>query len=167
MPTPNWRPMTAADLPAVLAVAGVVHPAYPEDEAVFVERLRLFPDGCLVLAGPDGLLGYVVSHPWRLGQPPALNSLLGGIPIDATSYYIHDLALRPEARGSGAAGRIIDRLVALARGESLASISLVAVNASLGFWEHHGFRVVHDAALAEKLGSYDDAACYLGRDLNG
>ncbi|SFJ64929.1 Acetyltransferase (GNAT) family protein [Bosea sp. OK403] len=157
--------MTAADLPAVLAVAGVVHPAYPEDEAVFAERLRLFPAGCLALAGPGGLLGYVVSHPWRLGQPPALNSLLGGILADAASYYIHDLALLPDARGSGAAGRVVDRLVAFARSEGLASISLVAVNASLGFWQRHGFRVAHDAALAEKLGSYDDAARYMVRDL--
>ncbi|WP_342751722.1 GNAT family N-acetyltransferase [Bosea psychrotolerans] len=160
-----WRPMTDADLPAVLAVAGVVHPAYPEDEAVFAERLRLFPAGCLVLAGPGGLRGYVVSHPWRPGQPPALNSLLGGIPMDAASYYIHDLALLPDVRGAGAAGRIVDRLVVLARSEGLAGLALVAVNASRGFWERHGFRVAHDPALAEKLGSYDDAARYMVRDL--
>jgi len=41
--------MTEADLPAALAIAEVVHPNYPEDPAVFTERLALYPRGCLVL----------------------------------------------------------------------------------------------------------------------
>ncbi|NEW95116.1 GNAT family N-acetyltransferase, partial [Rhodopseudomonas sp. BR0M22] len=46
--TATWRGMTPADLPAVDAIAAVVHAAYPEDAAVFAERLALHPDGCLV-----------------------------------------------------------------------------------------------------------------------
>ena len=78
----RWRAMEAADLAAVERVAAHVHPDYPEDEAVFAERLSLCPEGCLVLARPLGdPCGYVVAHPWRLGQPPALNSLLGALPV--------------------------------------------------------------------------------------
>ena len=63
-----WRRMAPADLPAVMEIAAVVHPDYPEDEAVFAERLRLAPSGCHVLADLAGaLLGYLVSHPWPAG----------------------------------------------------------------------------------------------------
>lgn len=160
-----WRAMTTADLPAVMAVAARVHPDYPEDEAVFAERCRLAAEGCLCLADSKALAGYVVSHPWHLGQPPALNTLLGALPTDAPSWYIHDLAILPQARGGGAAGWIVTHLAELAARSGCSSLALVAVNDSLGFWEHHGFRVAHDAALARKLASYDDAARYMVRQL--
>ncbi len=161
----TWRPMNATDLPAVLAVAAVVHPDYPEDEAVFAERLRLFSDGCLVLEGPSGLLGYVVAHPWHRGAPPALNTSLGHLPDAPGAFYIHDLALLPAARGTGAGRLILERLVALARQAQQPRLALIAVNDSSGFWQRHGFREMHDPALAAKLASYDDAARYLEREL--
>ena len=94
----GWRRMAPADLPAVMAIAAVVHPDYPEDEPVFAERLRLAPEGCHVLAGEGGALqGYLVSHPWPAGAVPALNSLLGAIPPGTVNWYIHDLALLPSS----------------------------------------------------------------------
>lgn len=157
--------MTTVDLPPVMAVAADVHPDYPEGEAVFSERLALHPAGCLVLAGSEGLGGYVLSHPWRLGQVPALDSLLGALPGDADAYYIHDLALLPGARGGGAASACVDRLAAHARASGFVRMALVAVGNSAGFWRRQGFREAHDEALARKLASYDDAARYLVRDL--
>jgi len=157
--------MTVADLPAVLATAAQVHPDYPEDQAVFRERCSLSPEGCLCLSNGTSLAGYLVSHPWHAGRPPALNTLLGEIPADATDWYIHDLALLPQARGSGAAGWIVAHLASLAAQAGCFRLALVAVNDSVGFWEHHGFRAVHDAALARKLASYDDAARYMVRHL--
>ena len=162
----TWRLMTAADLPAVLAVAAVVHPDYPEDEAVFAERMRLFPQGCLVLDGPEGLRGYIVSHPWHRAAPPALNSLLCELPAQAGSFYIHDLALLPAARGSGAGGMIVASLVEIAARAGLPCLSLVAIDGSSGFWRRQGFRELHDPALAGKLASYDDAARYMECDLD-
>lgn len=161
-----WRPMTEADLPEVMAIAAVVHPDYPEDLAVFEERLRLSPDGCLLLEIEGAAEGYLVSHRWHHGQLPALNSLLGAIPDGATDWYIHDIALLPQARGSGAARQAVVHLVARATQAGCKRVALVAVNASAGFWEHHGFRAVHDAALARKLASYDDAARYMVRHLH-
>jgi ribosomal protein S18 acetylase RimI-like enzyme len=161
----NWRPMTAADLPAALAVADVVHPNYPEDPAVFTERLALYPRGCLVLARHDRLIGYIVSHPWSYGEPPALNSLLGALPVPPTTYYIHDIALLPEARGTGAANAVVTRLIAQARDEGLPDLSLTAVNDSVAFWTRHGFRLAEEPALDEKLRSYDAAARFMVCDL--
>jgi GNAT superfamily N-acetyltransferase len=160
-----WRPTIAADLPALLAIADIVHPAYPEDDAIFAERLALYPLGCLTLERAGAPIGYIVSHPWTYGAPPSLNSRLGALPASPTTYYIHDIALLQRARGSGAAGEIIARLVAHAAAEGLPSLSLTAVNASVAFWRRHGFQPVADTALAVKLGSYDADARYMVRPI--
>lgn len=158
--------MAPADLPAVMRIAGFVHPAYPEDEAVFAERLRLAPEGCHVLAAPAGVLqGYLVSHPWPAGAVPALNSLLGEIRAGTTNWYIHDLALLPEARGGKAASRIVAAVIGQAGLAGCTSLALVAVNDSAGFWRRQGFDEVHEPALDRELASYDDAARYMRRDV--
>lgn len=158
--------MAPADLTAVMAIAAVVHPDYPEDEAVFAERLQLAPEGCHVLAASGGaLLGYLVSHPWPAGEIPALNSRLGAVPESQANWYLHDIALLPEGRGAGAAGRIVAELARRLGQAGYRSLSLVAVNGSTSFWQRQGFAVVQEPALARKLATYDEAACYMRRDL--
>jgi len=158
--------MTIDDLAAVDAIAARVHPAYPEDRAVFAERLRLHPDGCWVLATPGpGIAGYVISHPWHLGEPPALNVLLGRLPAPASTYYIHDLALLPAARGSGAAGSIMAQLVRQARQLGLPSLALVAVNGSAAFWTKQGFAAVTVPGASNCTSSYGDDANLMIRTL--
>jgi ribosomal protein S18 acetylase RimI-like enzyme len=161
---PDWRPMTQADLPAALAVADIVHPRYPEDPAVFAERLALYPAGCLVLTRGEDRIGYIVSHPWTYGAPPALNSLLGALPVPPSTYYIHDIALLPQARGTGAANAVIQRLIDHAQEKGFPNLSLTAVNDSVAFWERLGFRLAADPALERKLRSYDEAARFMVRD---
>jgi ribosomal protein S18 acetylase RimI-like enzyme len=155
--------MSPDDLPRVALLAAQVHESYPEDAAVFAERLRLYPAGCHVYEAGGRLLGYVLSHPWRDRSAPALNSLLGALPASPETYYLHDLALLPEARGTGAGSAIVEALVAQARAAGLPSVSLVAVHGSAEFWRGHGFEEISDAALAEKLRSYDEAACFMMR----
>lgn len=160
-----WRPMAAADLPAVLAVAAVVHPDYPEDDAVFAERLRLHPAGCFVATQGTRVVGYALSHPWLAGQPPALNSRLGGLPRTTTTYYIHDVALLPDARRSGAGAEIVARLIAHARDLRLPEASLVAISGTAPFWRRLGFAEV--AAPYAKLASYDSGARLMARAVAG
>ena len=60
-----WSPMTEGDLASVDRIADLVHVDYPEDSAVFADRLSVFPDGCFTLHGGDGAaLGYALTHPW-------------------------------------------------------------------------------------------------------
>ncbi|WP_456717140.1 GNAT family N-acetyltransferase [Bradyrhizobium sp. USDA 4353] len=146
--------MAIGDLAAVDAIAARVHPDFPEDAAVFAERLRLDPDGCHVLVTAANCVGYLISHPWHLGEPPSLNSLIKRIPPEPSTYYIHDLALLPSARGSGAAARIVEQLSEQARRLQLPSLSLVAVNGSVPFWERQGFVVAQDQ---DATGYGDDA----------
>jgi GNAT superfamily N-acetyltransferase len=161
----RWRPLLAAEVPDVCAIAGRVHPAYPEEDAVFVERVRLYPAGCALLELYGAAAGYAVTHPWHYGQPPALNVMLGALPEAPSTYYIHDIAMLPETRGSGAGTAIAEAVIAHARETGAPNVSLVAVNASVPFWSRSGFEVVSDPALDAKLKSYDDAARFMVRRL--
>jgi len=145
--------MTDVDLPRVMDVATAVHPSFPEAPAVFAERLRLYPRGCQVLTRDAAIVGYVVSHPWS-GAPPALDTLLGRLPQQPSTYYIHDLALMPESRGNGVADTVVAALIAHARQNKFATVTLVAVNNSQRFWRKHGFEIVNDGAMAAKIESY-------------
>lgn len=164
----QWRPMAAADLPAVMAMAAVVHAGYFEEQRVFAERLALFAPGCWIAQCVDGALpaqavGYAVMHPARLGQPPALNSLLQALDDRADCLYLHDVALLADARGAGLGRALLQILREQMRRAGLKQAALVAVHNSRPYWEAVGFAILPQApaALLEKLASYDAQAAYM------
>src|SRR5690606_2564697 len=160
-----WRAMTGYDIDAVFDIANRIHTDFFEAREVLAERQMLYRNGCYLLEVSEKPAGYVLSHPWRLGSLPALNALLGAIPPDADTYYIHDLALLPLARGVGAAGKIVSALTKHAVAMGYATMSLVAVNNSLAFWQKQGFVVEERPELAGKLASYEDHARYMVKRL--
>lgn len=159
----DWRPMRPADLDAVERLGNAIHVDHPESPEVFAERQRLCPEGCHVLVGEDGLAGYIISHPWHADMPPPLNTLLAALPPNPDTWYIHDLALHPRARGTGAAPVIVAALAAQARDANLTRMNLIAVGRSPPFWARQGFT---PAPLpAAKLASYGGGAAYMTRTL--
>lgn len=156
-----WKPMTAGDVSAAYALSLRIHPHYPEDVSVLAERFRLYPDGCFVCVGGDGMRGYCISHPWKNVSVPPLNTLIGSLPPEDGSYYIHDIALLGNARRTGEGAAILGTLKLHARHRHDRRVCLVAVNGSVPFWGRHGFSIVHDDALKEKLASYDAEARYM------
>lgn len=160
-----WRPMAAVDLPAVCAIADRIHLAYPEDDAVFAERFHLYPEGCATLVCDGKPAAYAVTHPWRYAEPPALNVMLGALPEPPTTYYIHDIALLPETRGTGAGSAIVEAVIAHAASTGVPNVSLVAVNKSVPFWSRFGFEVTDEPRLAAKLLTYDADARFMVRKL--
>lgn len=160
--TAVWRIMSVSDVESLLRVADKIHPDLPESDYVFVERVKLFPEGCLVLVEAGEVCGYAVSHPIRNRQPPALDSLLGEISPDADQYYIHDLAILPRFRGRGLAAKGIDKLLTVAK--RFPTTCLVSVYGTTSFWERFGFVPGQvDAVLSEKLHGYGEDAAYLLR----
>jgi ribosomal protein S18 acetylase RimI-like enzyme len=144
----DWRPMTEADLPGVVALAEAVHPHHPEEPAIFAERLALAPEGCWVLGDAQG---YALAHPWTGLAPPPLDTLLGAVPEGP--WHLHDIALRPAARGAGQAARLLARWPVA---------TLVAIAGTGGYWARQGFREVpcdDPAALA----SYGAGARFMAR----
>ena len=161
-----WRLMEAGDLASISAMAAVIHTDFHEDDDVYIERLRLHGEGCFVLDGGNGQhAGYAISHPWRLYSMPALNSLLGEIPKQANTYYLHDIALMPQARGTGAAASVVEILAQHARTSGFDTMSLVSVNNSAGFWQKQGFEIRVLPELHAKLRTYSDDACFMIRPL--
>ncbi len=160
-----WRPMEPVDLEEVHSIADRTHPDHPEDFAVLAERRQLFPDGCKVLDRDGAIVGYAISHPWLFGAPPALNSLLGALPAEPNTLYLHDLAIASAARGNGCASRAVQQLAGLATQLGLPNVSLVAVSGSRVFWEKHGFVPKDLPGLSTKLASYGGDAIFLARDL--
>ncbi|KAI1310893.1 acyl-CoA N-acyltransferase [Xylaria venustula] len=158
-----WRPLTLDDIEGLAHVAGAVHPGLPERDVVFAERVKLFPEGCLVLEECARVCGYAISHPIRHGQPPALDSLLGEIAPDADQFYIHDVCVLPNFRGGGYATGAVKKLLTLA--ERYAATCLVTVYGTTSFWARFGFRPPHEIhhAVAEKVRGYGDDAIYLER----
>jgi GNAT superfamily N-acetyltransferase len=134
-----WRAMAEADLAEVVAIAAAIHVAHPERDAVFAERLFLYPRGCLILMQDGAVLGYAIAHPWLISAPPALDTLLGALPARPDCLYLHDVALRPAGRGHGATARLLARLDDLARAAGLARLALVAIPGTDRVWRRLGF----------------------------
>jgi len=162
----HWRPMHAGDIDDVVRVAASAFPHHFEGRACFAEGFRLFPDGCFVLASGPTVQGYLIAYPWPLRSIPPLNSLLHQLPAELDTWYLHDLALHPEARGRGYSRPILDSLAASALRRGVHAIALVSVNASLRFWKSMGFAEVRaEADLARKLESYGEGSHYMIRKL--
>ena len=165
-PALGWRPMTVDDLDAVAGLALLGFPDHFEGRPCFENRLALFPRGCFVLAETGGApRGYLVAYPWRADAAPTLNTLIAALPEDAAVFYLHDIALHPDARGAGRSGAIVERLADQARADGWPGIALVAVNDAAGFWARHGFAVRDTPEMAAKLASYGPDACYMVRPL--
>lgn len=156
-----WRAMTRSDLPLVTEMAALCHPDYPEDAVVFAERLDLFPDGCSIYQWKSEIAGYQIAHPGRFGEPVPLNHLLGSIPDDADVLYLHDIALLPAARGSGAASAAVTNLKKLARRCGYDRLALVSVNATSEFWQRHAFELRTDGTIDRQLAGYGGESCYM------
>lgn len=159
----EWEPAELSDARAIFEVQRIAHALHPEAVAVLAERIALSPAGCFVLRSGTEIVGYVLSHPWRRFVPPPLDTVLGSIPGDNAVWYLHDLALLPAARGSGAAGRIVPRLANVARGEGFKVMALVSVNGSQGFWRRQGFGLRTGEARA--LDPYGEDAAYMEFEL--
>lgn len=156
-----WREAGHADLAGIDAIARLVHPALPERPEVFAEKLRLFTRGCLVLAAGPAVMGYALSHPWALHAVPALDRFLHALPEGPGCLFLHDVALKPEARGLGAGAALVARLEAVALDERLDVLSLVAVHGTPPFWERLGFRRVENPELSRTVAGYGPAAAYM------
>ena len=134
-----WQPMVPDDLPIVVSISDAVHGAFTEDAAVMAERRALYPAGCRVWRADGPILGYMMAHPWHGEKPPALDTLLGALPTSPDTLCLHDVALLPAARGSGAGRLAVAWAVELAHAIRVPHVTLMAVNGAEGYWARQGF----------------------------
>ena len=163
----QWRQATSADTADIARLSRVHLGLYAEGEEVFAERIRLAPEGCLVLARDDRIAGYFFSHPWVRMKPPALHEMLGQIPPDADCWYVHDVAVDRDARGGGVVADACTRVLHTAAAKGFRTAMLVAVSGAGGYWGRLGFVDATTDALRLKLKDYGDDAVYMERALAG
>lgn len=162
----HWRRANDSDLPRINEIADQIHTGLPERPEVFAEKIRLCPEGSLVLLAGDKIVGYGISHPWQLHQIPPLDAFLERLPRDADCLYVHDVVVLPEFRGKLATASYIDEISRLAKATHIRALALVSVYDTHPLWGRFGFRVVTpDAELSAKLRSYGDTAKYMICDL--
>jgi ribosomal protein S18 acetylase RimI-like enzyme len=145
----NVRLLTGADIPSVLEVQREAYrPALLEDEAVFRERLRVYPIGLFGAFEGDTLAGYAVCHPWRFGKTVPLNASSLTLPDDPNCLYIHDVAVRPAFRNVHVGGWLVAAVMEVGIISGIERYTLAAVQSSEKYWERFGFRETERIAVA-------------------
>lgn len=157
------RPMLRDDLPAVLAIQSVCYTQIePESRASFEAKLAAAPASCYVALGGAGIVGYLVALPGLFGAPPPLNADACHVPAAPDCLYLHDLAVAPPARASGAGRALVEAFFGHLETARLARATLIAIQSSAPYWQRHGFRAVAaGAALQARLASYGGDVQYM------
>lgn len=161
--------MRVGDLPGVLAVQRQAYgDAFQEECAVFEAKLRLAPDAAWLAEQDGAAVAYLFAHPWSGCLPPALNVPLAMLPGEADCAYLHDLAVAPQARGSGVASKLIESFSRWAGATGFERSMLVAVGDAQEFWARLGFEPLEAGeALRGRLAAYGARAACMQRDLSG
>ena len=146
-------------------MASVIHASLAERKDVLAEKVRLFPAGCKALFLADRICGYGIAHPWTLFDVPRLDAFLWRIPDDADCIHIHDVAILPEGRGSGASGRYVEIIRAAAIASGIRKLACVSVYGTQTLWARHGFREETSAAVSARLRAYGPTARYMVADV--
>ena len=131
-----------------------------------MEKFHLYPQGCFALAQRNKVVGYGISHAWKLNDIPALDAFLETLPSPAECIYLHDVAIIKGARGHNSASGLIELLKKVAVAERISAMALVSVYGTHVLWGNLGFRETPDPRLSEKLLTYGPTARYMIKQLS-
>lgn len=160
------HPMTVNDLERVLDLQRRCYPPeYHEPPGAFDNKLRQSPGSAWIAASAGQTVAYLVTLPVDEAHFPALHASDWHPPERARWLYLHDLAVDPDHRGSGAGQRLIEQAFAHARQQNMSGLALVAVQGSEPYWRRHGFRAqdVTHHVLLDRLRSFGDGARFMVR----
>lgn len=150
------RAMQEADFPNIMVIQQACYYALePESWASLHAKFSLSPRTCLVAETDSRLIGYLFALPWHDQSLPALNCILTELPAAPNCLYVHDLAIHPDVRHSGAGSAMIRSVRQIALQHQLSKAILVSVQGSQPFWARHGFSPrTLTSALRHKLQTY-------------
>ncbi len=173
------RRMTAADLPAVLAVQAACYTeVLLESRGALASRLALSPTTCWVADDPhrpSTLAAYLFTHAWPETSLPPLDGVLDGgwrqppTPAPLT-WFVHDMAVAPGGRGGGLAPRLYAAAQAAALAAGLKHSRLIAVQSAAPWWRRLGYAPAAAETAARhagKLADYGAAAVLMEKALAG
>ena len=161
------RPLTAQDLPGLLAVQRACYgDGYIESAAVYARRLASPTQCSVVLERAGQLCAYLAAYDSLAGKvTPLHGDFEAADPPD--TLYLHDMAVLPALAGQGLARPLLAPLWRGAVPRGLTRSALVAVQGSRGYWERHGYAVhaLRDAVQRQHLAAYGEGAVYMLRTL--
>lgn len=152
--------MQTHDIQSILSIQALSYPALLHESATnLLAKLEFSPHTCWVAENNAHILAYLFSHPWVDSCLPDLDSPMN-LPTDkADIFFIHDLALHPQARGLGLARHLIQTALQWAQQHSYHTVRLIAVENSGAFWRGMGFSHSDKLmAFQEKVRAYGAAA---------
>lgn len=149
-------PMTPAHIEEAVRVQAQ---AFPEDlresPEVFEDRMARYGQYFRVAFMGDRMVGYMISFPWKLGDAPVNNEKFPAELPEADCFYIHDIAILPDARGAGISRALLQDAYETAHALGYDAVSLVAVGQSGSFWDKAGY-VPYTLVGPRKLGKIVD-----------
>jgi ribosomal protein S18 acetylase RimI-like enzyme len=166
--TLNIRAMRSADLDSVVAIQALCYGGdIRETRASLAAKLQASPATCFIAELAEVAVAYVIALPWRAAAPPQLNAQECILPAQPDCLYLHDLAVTPASRKTGAGRALVAAFFEAWKTHAYPFANLVAVQDSGAYWRGYGF----DSAdltpeLRQKLSSYGDAAEYLTMPLH-
>ncbi|TDP12037.1 acetyltransferase (GNAT) family protein [Roseateles asaccharophilus] len=172
MNDPELRLLSAADVPAVLALQAQCYgPEFLESAQAFRAKLEASaPHRCSWMAwrGSEPL-AYLVSLPVCEQSLPALDAPSVSLPAVPRLLYLHDLAVAPAGRSLGLGRRLVAQVLERAQALGLTRLGLVAVQGSVPYWQAQGFAepVALAEGLAQKLASFGADARWMERTVQG
>lgn len=123
-----------------------------EELEVLKSKQFVSPDTCFVCMSELGdVLGYLLSHPWRGFEPPKLSQSLLYVE-ESESLFLHDMAVKPLAKGRGAGRSMLNELIKIAKKKGVKNITLVAVQGAKRFWSLFGFKEVSNHQVCSSYG---------------
>ena len=163
MNVPELRPLTEGDLPALTAIqSSVFEPLFRETQDVLGSRLTVAPTCCWGAFTDGELVAYILSHPWPAASPPPIGRALPP-PPPGDNWFIHDLAITPQARGLRLGHALVRSAADAALKLGLVRGDLIAVQGAWSFWEKLGYTPAEDLSeeLKAKVAGYGPDARYM------
>jgi ribosomal protein S18 acetylase RimI-like enzyme len=158
------RTLQPSDIPAIMVIQSACYPAPLLEEAIHLAgKQQQSPKSCWVATKDNKILAYLLTHSWSGDAPPDLNAPLSPPRLKQAIYYIHDLAVHPQAQGMGLAQQLISTAFAWAKQNAFTHIRLIAVAGAAAFWLKQGFKPVSplNEQILKKLSDYGPDTHYL------
>ena len=163
--TLSIHPACNADLPAILRIQSRCYTAIvPESAESMGAKLAASPATCFVAQRAGEVVAYLLALPWRFDHPPHLDAPDCVLPEEPDTLYLHDLAVDPAARGSGASQALVKAFLTALTESGIGRASLIAIQGSAPWWEGHGFRAaLTTPTLDARLAGYGSDVRYMSR----
>lgn len=163
------RTATLHDLPLISSIQAACYAAeFIENDIAFASKLQQTAPTCWLACVDQQVVAYLICLPVSPANFPQLNATEFCLTPDATMLYLHDLAVHPDYRTSGAGRQLVQHAKVQARQMGFNTLSLIAVQDSSSYWQKHGFEVIDPASLnlQHKVASFGQDACLMQQVLD-